>query len=63
MPSHTSTGVPVVLEVDQTGKARVVLRGRANIGFVAMIQSPDSRKASVLEEIPTDNNAWMVNDF
>ena len=63
MPSHTSTGIPVILEVDQSGKAKVVLQGRANIGFKAMIQSPDSRKALVVEEIPTDYNAWMVYDF
>lgn len=64
MPSHAPDGVPVILEVDQTGKARVVLRGKPNTDFGWMIQSPDSRHAIVGEFIPTDNNAWIVNgDF
>jgi hypothetical protein len=33
MPSYAENGLPVILEVDQTGKAKVVLQGRANIGF------------------------------
>jgi Tol biopolymer transport system component len=63
MPSHTPDGVPVILEVDQTGKARVVLQGKPNTDFGWMIQSPDSRHAVVGEYIPTDNNAWILNDF
>jgi DNA-binding winged helix-turn-helix (wHTH) protein/Tol biopolymer transport system component len=63
MPSQTPDGVPVILEVDQTGKARVVLQGKSNTEFGWMIQSPDSRHAIVGEYIPTDNNAWIVNDF
>jgi hypothetical protein len=63
MPSQTPDGVPVILEVDQTGKAKVVLQGKPNTEFGWMIQSPDSRHAIVGESIPTDNNAWMVSDF
>jgi DNA-binding winged helix-turn-helix (wHTH) protein/Tol biopolymer transport system component len=63
MPSQTRDGVPVILEVDQTGKAKVVLQGRPNTEFGWMIQSPDSRHAVVGEYIPADNNAWMLNDF
>ena len=64
MPSHSPTEEPVILEVSQTGKAKVVLRGKPNIDFGWMIQSPDSRHAIVGEYIPTDNNAWIVNyDF
>ena len=63
MPSHSPGGVPVILEVDQTGKVKVVLQGKPNTDFGWMIQSPDSRHAVLGEYIPADNNAWMVNDF
>ena len=63
MPSYTPSGLPVILEVDQTGKARVVLRGIPNTDMGYMIQSPDARSAVVAEFIPTDNNVWIVNDF
>jgi hypothetical protein len=63
IPSHSHGGVPVVLEVDQTGKAKVVLQGKANTDFGWMIQSPDSRLAVVGEYVPTDNNAWILSDF
>jgi hypothetical protein len=63
MPSYAANGLPVILEVDQTGKAKVVLQGTANIGFGFMIQSPDGRYGLVLEYIPSDSNAWIVNDF
>jgi DNA-binding winged helix-turn-helix (wHTH) protein/Tol biopolymer transport system component len=62
-PSNTPDGLPVILEIDQGGKAKVVLQGSRSIGFGAMIQSPDARYALVDEGIPTDNNAWIVNDF
>jgi len=63
MPSQTPDGVPVILEVDQTGKAKVVLQGKPNTDFGWMIQSPDSRYAVVGEYIPTDNDAWILDDF
>jgi hypothetical protein len=63
MYSRAPSGLPVILEVDQTGKAKVVLRGSANIGFGPMIQSPDGRYAILLEYIPSDSNAWILNDF
>ena len=62
MPSHSPAGAPVVLEVSQTGKAQVVLQGKPYIDFGWMVQSPDSRHAVLGEYIPTDNNAWIVND-
>jgi len=63
MPSYTPGGGPVILEVDQGGKVKVVLQGSRSIDFEAMIQSPDARYALVDEVIPTDNNAWQVNDL
>jgi WD40-like Beta Propeller Repeat len=63
MPSNSPAGVPVILEVDQTGKAKVVLQGKPNADFGWMIQSPDSRHAVLGVYIPTDNNAWILNDF
>jgi hypothetical protein len=55
MQSFTSTGVPVVLNVNEEGKAEVVLQGGANIQFFFLIQSPDGRRAIVGELVPGDN--------
>ena len=63
MPSHSPAGVSVILEVDQTGKARIVMQGKPNTDFGWMIQSPDSRHAVVGEYIPIDNNVWILSDF
>jgi hypothetical protein len=63
MPSVTSKGIPVILEVDQAGKANVVLQGSANTSFVAMIQSPDEKYGLLLEATPAENNAWMIDNF
>ncbi len=61
--SQAPNGLPVILEVDQTGKAKVVLQGSSNISFGFMIQSPDGRYGLVAEATPSDSNAWIVNDF
>jgi hypothetical protein len=63
MASYAAKGLPVILEVDQTGKAKVVLRGSPSIDFGFMIQSPDTRYGLVAESIPSDSNAWIVKDF
>jgi DNA-binding winged helix-turn-helix (wHTH) protein/Tol biopolymer transport system component len=63
MPSVTSRGTPVILDVNKAGKAEVVLEGGANIFFDFMIQSPDGRYGIVEESVPGDNNAWMVDNF
>jgi DNA-binding winged helix-turn-helix (wHTH) protein/Tol biopolymer transport system component len=63
MPSVTAQGDPVILEVDQAGKAKVVLRGSANIDYVALIQSPDGQDGLLIERVPAENNVWMVENF
>jgi DNA-binding winged helix-turn-helix (wHTH) protein/Tol biopolymer transport system component len=63
MPSVTPKGIQVILEVDQSGKANVVLQGNANAGFGAMIQSPNGQYGLLIEEIPAENNAWVVDNF
>jgi len=63
VPSVTPQGNPVILEVDQAGKTNVVLQGKANANFVAMIQSPDGHYGLLLEVTPAENNAWMVENF
>ena len=64
MPSVTQDGTPVILEVDQAGRARVALQGTANnIAFSAMIQSPDGQYGLLLEKVPAENNVWMVDNF
>lgn len=62
MPSVTADGTPVILEVDQSGKARVVLQGGADSGFSAMIQSPDGQYG-LLTEWMQAGNVWMVENF
>jgi Tol biopolymer transport system component len=61
--SQAPNGLPVILEFDQTGKAKVVLRGSPSIEFGFMIQSPDGRYGVIAESIPSDSNAWIVKDF
>ncbi len=63
MPSFTQNDAQVILEVSETGKAQVVLQGNANAGFRCMIQSPDGRYGLLLEDLPGENNAWMVDNF
>jgi DNA-binding winged helix-turn-helix (wHTH) protein/Tol biopolymer transport system component len=63
MPSITPKGVQVILEVDQAGKANVVLQGNANTYFGFMIQSPDGQYGLLMEVTPAENNAWMVDNF
>jgi DNA-binding winged helix-turn-helix (wHTH) protein/Tol biopolymer transport system component len=63
MPSVTPKDVPVILEVDQTGKARVVLQGFANTRIDWMIPSPDGKYGLLLEDTQAENNAWMVDNF
>jgi DNA-binding winged helix-turn-helix (wHTH) protein/Tol biopolymer transport system component len=63
MPSVTPKGIPVILEVDQAGNAKVALQGNANANFGAMIQSPDGQYGLLLEVTPAENNAWMVDNF
>ena len=63
MPSSTPKRIPVILEVDQAGKAKVVVEGSANTGFACMIQSPDGVNGLLLEFIPAENNAWMIDNF
>ena len=63
MPSVTPKGIQVILEVDQTGKANVVLQGNSSNDFVAMIQSPDGQYGLLLEATPTESNTWMVENF
>jgi DNA-binding winged helix-turn-helix (wHTH) protein/Tol biopolymer transport system component len=61
--TYAAKGLPVIVEFDQTGKAKVVLRGRPNTVLWFLIQSPDARYGLVVESIPSDSNAWMVKDF
>jgi Tol biopolymer transport system component len=63
MPSVTAQGDQVILEVDQEGKAKVVLQGSANIDYVALIQSPDGQDGLLIERVPAENNVWMVENF
>ncbi len=62
-PSFTPKGIPVFLEVDQAGNAKLVLEGSANTQFYCLYQSPDGQYGLILENIPAENNAWMVDNF
>jgi hypothetical protein len=63
MPSFTPKSEPVILEVNETGMADVALQGNANAGFRSMIQSPDGRYGLLVDDLPGENNAWMVDNF
>ena len=64
-PTTPLAGGPpqVILEIDQAGKAMVVLEGSANTEFYCLYQSPDGQHGLLLEAIPAENNAWMVDNF
>jgi DNA-binding winged helix-turn-helix (wHTH) protein/Tol biopolymer transport system component len=64
MTSFTSSRVPVILSVNEEGKAEVVLEGGPNTEFFwCLIQSPDGRHAMVEAQVVGDNNVWMVDNF
>jgi len=63
VPTATPTGKPVILEVNRTGKASVVLEGAAHTPFGFMIQAPDGRHGILGATVHGDNNAWMVDNF
>ena len=61
--SITPAGAPVILALNEAGKAEVVIQGQVDSHFAFFIQSPDGRHGIL--EMPTagDNNAWMVENF
>ena len=61
--SITPTGVPVILALNRTGKAEVVIEGQADSNFAFFIQSPNGRHGILEIPTPGDNNAWMVEKF
>ena len=61
--SMTSAGVPVILALNGSGKAEVVIEGQAHSNFTFFIQSPDGRHGILEMPTPSDNNAWMVENF
>jgi hypothetical protein len=63
MPSITSKGTPVILNVNEAAMAEVVLEGDANTKYLWILQSPDGRYGMLEATVPGDNNAWMVKNF
>jgi DNA-binding winged helix-turn-helix (wHTH) protein/Tol biopolymer transport system component len=61
--SITPAGVPVILALNEAGKAEVVIEGQLGSNFAFFIQSPDGRHAILEMPTPDDNNAWMVENF
>jgi DNA-binding winged helix-turn-helix (wHTH) protein/Tol biopolymer transport system component len=63
MPSVTQKGAPIILEVNEAGKAEVVFQGDLNTGFDCLIQSPDGHYGLLVVDLPQENNAWMIDNF
>jgi DNA-binding winged helix-turn-helix (wHTH) protein/Tol biopolymer transport system component len=63
MPSVTTAGIPVILDVDEAGKAAVILQGTPNTSFRWLVSSPDGRFGILEADVPGDNNVWMVENF
>jgi DNA-binding winged helix-turn-helix (wHTH) protein/Tol biopolymer transport system component len=63
MPSVTPDFRPVILSVNEAGKAEVAIEGQPNTNFSFLIQSPDGRRGILEMPTPGDNNAWMVDNF
>jgi hypothetical protein len=52
MPSLTSKATSVILDVNEVGKAEVVLEGEANTNFWFLIQTPDGSYGILGAEVP-----------
>ena len=63
MKSRTPDGSPVILEIDRSGVANIVLKGNANDQFTWMVQSPDGRYGLLGEIVQSEGNAWIVDHF
>jgi hypothetical protein len=61
--SSTPAGGPVILALNDAGKAEVVIEGQVDSNFAFFIQSPDGRHGILEIPTPADNNAWMVENF
>lgn len=57
-----SDGTSDVAEVEPSGNYRLVLPGNEDRRYWWAIQSPDGRHV-LLEQIPGENNVWMVENF
>lgn len=63
IPSYGSNGRPLILDVNEAGRAEIVLEGDANTYFGWFIPSPDGRYGALRAIIPGDDNVWMVDTF
>jgi hypothetical protein len=63
MQSVTTAGIPVILDVDEAGKAVIVLQGTPNSSFKWLVPSPDGRFVILEADLPGDNNMWMIENF
>jgi hypothetical protein len=61
--SVTPRATPVILDVNEAGRAEVAFEGQPHTNFAWMIQSPDGRHAILEMPTPGDDNAWMVEKF
>jgi DNA-binding winged helix-turn-helix (wHTH) protein/Tol biopolymer transport system component len=61
--SITPAGVPVILALNEAGKAEVVIKGEVDSNFAFFIQSSDGQHGILEIPTPDDNNAWMVENF
>ena len=63
LESYKAEGTPVILQVDRTGQASVLLEGEPNVDFWWIVPSPDGHYGIIEERIPGDNNAWSLERF
>ena len=63
MPSVTPNNRPVILDVDEAGRTHVAVEGDASRRFDWMLQSGDMRYGLLEEQVPGENDVWMVRDF
>jgi DNA-binding winged helix-turn-helix (wHTH) protein/Tol biopolymer transport system component len=63
IPSATAEGQPVIIELSESGKVSVALKGTPGMGFDFMVPAPDGKHAIVGEVIQGDSNAWMIEKF
>ena len=61
--SVTQQNIPVMLSVEMSGKAEVLLEGQKNIEYWWLVSSPDGKYGILEAEVPGENNAWMLEKF
>jgi Tol biopolymer transport system component len=60
--ANSASGPGAVVEVEPSGRQRLLLEADRNTHFWWAIQSPDQRHV-IIEQLTGENNVWMIENF